>query len=344
MFGEALRDLQVVFQDWQRRAKARPQAAIWGAVLVVGLLLAYGRVLIDWANVGLHMARWHHILLAPIAAGAAWLIVYRRGAPAEEQVRPAWFAGGVCFLVALLFRVAEAAVNDPNQAYDGVTFGGLSIVATVCGLMLWLQGWQRLKRFSWAVGLLVFAVPLFGTLVAAVALPLQHVSAAGTEVVCRVLGLDVTRQGYVLNLGTTFEAQVVDQCSGMDSLFAVLLVGTWIAGSGRLSLVHKAGMLLLLPPVTILANVLRLVIMMVCADLFGSEVAMSFFHELSDLVLFLVMVSAMLAARAYLERPRGGPMDGRALAEGTQPDALEWVWTTSGPQPASAEQPGPRRF
>jgi exosortase/archaeosortase family protein len=114
------------------------------------------------------------------------------------------------------------------------------------------------------------------------------------------MGIPVMRQQVVLTL-QDFTVTIAGACSGMNSLFALYMVGICIIGFARLPWYHRGWMLVAIGPIVMAGNILRLVIMEVVALFFGGDVALSFFHEGSDLIIFLMLASFLLAVKMRLE-------------------------------------------
>jgi exosortase len=302
-------ELSSVLGAWRAAARRHPLNAALAAVLAAVLAWIYWGIILGIAESAVSNALWYHCLVVPAAAVCIW---WKRRALIEEAPRSSsWGAGLALIGVAGLLLLAELGAG-------GYFFGGASMVFAVAAVIALLQGRERLRRSLFPVGFLLLGVPVPLEAVGVLGFPLQHISALLTQLTCQVMGLPVGRDGVVLTLGD-FSAEVAGSCSGMNSLFALLMVAAWVLGFSRAPARGKLLISLGILPAVIVANVTRLVVMMVVALLLGGNVALSFFHEGSDLVLFLIVVSFLLAAKLRAEGvrlPREAPPDRE----------LRWVW------------------
>lgn len=300
----------LVLTGWRAAAKRQPTDTALGLCLAAVMVWVYWTSLSGVLQHATSNVLWYHCLLVPL--GSAWIWFRRRGTIGEVPAGH-WWGGGLALMFAAgLLQLAELGSG-------GSFFGGTSLAVGVAAIVALLQGKQRLQRSLFAVGFLLLGVPIPLEAVGALAFPLQNVSAILTELVCRTMGLPVLRDGVVLTLGD-FTAVIAGSCSGMNSLFALLMLGAWILGFSSMRPRSKLLVALAILPAVMVANVLRLVIMMVVALLLGGDIAMSFFHEGSDMVLFLIVLGFLVAAKLRLEGTR---LVDEALRA---PTAVVWTW------------------
>jgi exosortase len=133
---------------------------------------------------------------------------------------------------------------------------------------------------------------------------LQEATATGATWISRTLGLPVVRAGLVLR-GPDFAFIVAEECSGMNSLLALLgLSLAWLAMvRGRIG--PRLGVVFSVLPLVLIANVARVVLVLVIALSFGQDAATGFFHGASSIILFgvallgVVLISRILGCRLY---------------------------------------------
>lgn len=305
-------------------AAARRSPAGAAAVLVLAgvIVWVYGGIARGIVTSALSNPMWYHCLVVP--AAALWIWQLRRtqfiaSGDAASRPEPWWIGGVALALLAGLLRIGELGLEN-------YYFGGTSAVIALGAIVALTRGKTRLKWFFFPIAFLIFAVPFPRTAYAMFAFPLQKVSAIATAGVCGAMGMFVVRDGVVLSLvyanQPIFQATIADACSGMNSLFALFMVGAWVIGFAKVAWYHRLWMLAAIGPAVIAANILRLVIMMVVALFFNGDVALSFFHEGSDLVLFLIMASFLVALKLRVEA--GWHRERPADAPGAAPE-LSWV-------------------
>src|SRR5262249_22475765 len=126
---------------------------------------------------------------------------------------------------------------------------------------------------------------------------LQHVTAHGAELTSTLIGLDVERDGLVLQSADdspAFAFVVAEACSGMSSLLSLLaLAALWIyAARGTLS--ARMAVMLSVVPIVVLANTLRVTLVLLIATWYGQDAALGFFHGASSLALFVMALVSLL--------------------------------------------------
>lgn len=309
----ALSDLRAELASWQAAARGRPGAAVLVGLLALVLGWVYGAMVFGLLSRAATNVLWWHCFLVPPAAGWIWL--QTRPRRASLPVAPWWGGGAALLLLAGVLLVGELGAG-------GFFFGGASLVCAVGALVALLAGRERFRGSLFPLGFLLIGIPLPLEVVGALGFPLQHISAAGTQVVCRLMGLPVLRDGVVLTLGD-FSATIAGSCSGMNSLFALAMVSVWVLGFSGLHFSRRVWIAVAILPAVLIANITRLVLMEAVALLFGGSVAMSFFHEGSDIVLFLIVLTFLLSIRYRLE---AGPP---ALRPGPPPAPIAWIWEPS---------------
>ena len=130
---------------------------------------------------------------------------------------------------------------------------------------------------------------------------MQLFSSAVTEMVVRVVGIPVLREGNVLHLAQT-TLEVVDACSGLRSLttmFALSAAFAWFSG---LSATKKWILFLAAVPIAIFANIVRLTGTAGLASIYGEKVAQGFLHDFSGLFVFIVGLFLLILTSKLLHK------------------------------------------
>ncbi|MGH2354749.1 MAG: exosortase/archaeosortase family protein, partial [Chloroflexota bacterium] len=173
------------------------------------------------------------------------------------------------------------------------------------GMAVYLWGWGAGRVLAFPVGFLLFGLGLYRGLLSSVGFALQEVTAQGAALLAQGIGLGIIRDGLVLR-SDAFAFIVAEACSGMSSLLSLLaLAALWThlaEGSFGARLLTIASV----APLVILANILRVTLVLLVAAWFGQEAALGFFHGASSLVLFGVALGGLLLVswRAGCKAPR----------------------------------------
>lgn len=280
-------------------------------------------------------AEWQYCLLVP--AITAWLVHRQREELRLLPLRGTWW--GAAVLVASVFFYWMGFKVDTGY------LGYASIQLSLAGMVLLLGGpaWMRALLLPWLF--LAFAWPFFpleNLLAARLKIPTAEIAAK----VLSLLGVDVVRDGSTLRsaadaaaqapAGARFTLDVADSCSGMRSLYALIMTGVLYS----IIALKRTGPRLILAasaiPLAVAGNVVRLLLLAFGSVLFGQDFAVgrqvdghqeeSAFHLLAGFLVFGVALGGMFALASVLERRGGrkkGPVAkaGKMAAPGTPPDA-----------------------
>ena len=142
---------------------------------------------------------------------------------------------------------------------------------------------------------LAFAIPPPNYLLDAATAPLKtFVSWAATSGLAQ-LGLPVARQGVTIFIAQ-YQLLVEDACAGMNSivgLTAVSLLYVYLMRGSRL--VYSLVLTALVVPIAILANIVRIVILILLTYFFGDAVGQGFLHFAAGMVLFATALTLVFA-------------------------------------------------
>lgn len=220
-----------------------------------------------------------------------------------------------------------------------VTFAGLlSLIVILAGTVWWLLGWEFLKALSFPIAFLIFAIPFPG-LDSMVALPLRYLMSKLGVVILNLVGVPVVLVGtgilsapdatQHLATGQKFAVDVANPCSGIRSLFALMMVGALFAHFTLKGTWRKWALFLCTPPLAIAGNLARILMLTIGTVAFGSEFALgknplehpSWFHMLAGYLVFIVALLGMMGVASLLGRPpRVAPSPS---LQTTDPDVLD---------------------
>ena len=166
-------------------------------------------------------------------------------------------------------------------------------------LLLWslpflLYGWALARWLLFPVGYLVLAIPL--NFIEDMTAPLRLFASSSAAVILNGFGLEVVRSGAGLysGAGNAFAFNVAPECSGLRSLLAMTALMGFYAWYSQNTLLKKWALFLCSVPVAIVANVCRIILVVLVAALFGQDVAMDLWHDYSGYPIFLIAIALML--------------------------------------------------
>ncbi len=208
-----------------------------------------------------------------------WLL-WRQGPSLRANAQP----GQPVLNAVLLF--AALALYVFGRAYDfimletaGLYSAFLAVLHSRFGLRAMLKEWFPLFYLG-------LAIPPPNWVMTKITGPLKEfVSFAATDIL-RLFDIPVAREGVTLFVAQ-YQLLVEDACSGMNSLVGLTALGLFyiylMRGS---SLVYALVLTSLIIPIAIIANIMRIMILIVLTYVYGDEVAQGFLHFAAGIFLF----------------------------------------------------------
>ncbi len=182
------------------------------------------------------------------------------------------------------------------------TISHYALLLVFYGLVLTLAGTEIFRRLLMPLLILVFMVPLPPFLSGQLSLQLQMVSTQLGVAVVRAAGISVFVQGNVIDLGN-YQLEVAEACSGLRYLYPLMTLAFLVAYTFRGPLWKRAIVFLSSMPIAILMNSLRIGIIGITVDRWGTQMAEGVLHELEGWVIF--MASSVLVVLIAIVLTRG---------------------------------------
>jgi exosortase len=189
-----------------------------------------------------------------------------------------------------------------GRAYEfiSVEAGGLygfcvSILYAHIGLRAVLKNWFPLFYLG-------FAIPLPLWFIDDITAPLKiFVSYAATNILSAI-GIPIFREGVTL-IVAQYNLLVEDACSGLNSLIGLTAIGLfYVYLLRRASWVYSAFLTLTLIPIAIIANIIRIMILVLLTYYFGNAVGQGFLHEMAGMVLFATSLMLVFLIDSVVSR------------------------------------------
>jgi exosortase len=256
-------------------------------------------------------AEWWFCLFTPFIVG--WLVWRMRKQLRQIPVAGSWW-GLPFLLLAMVFYWFGYKADTAYPGYVSAQFLTLGLILTLGG-----TAWLQQLLFPWMF--LVFTWPMI-PLESLLALPLRMLTAQAAGLVLNIIGVDVIREGTgllsaadearELAQGQLFQLDVEEPCSGIRSLFSLLMISA-LYGWLSLKTWPPRGLLFASAiPLAMLGNLVRMVLLALGSIWFGTEFAvgrnidgqqeMSFFHSLAGFAVFGVALGGMFAVCTLLEK------------------------------------------
>jgi len=251
---------------------------------------------------------WEHCWLVPLAVIA--ILFYRRKSLAALPIGGHW--GGLPALAAGLF------IYWIGYLADNIYIGYASMLAILGSSVLWMLGWRGLKELAFPIAFLVFMFPL-PFMDNFLAFPLRILMSSVSVSFLNLIGLPCIQSGTAIvsapdfaagiAQGQRFAVDVADPCSGIRSLFALMMVSA-LYGYISMDRAWKKWIVFLSSiPLAVAGNFARIIMLTIGTILLGSETAIgsiehpTLFHQASGFLVFAVALGGMLGIGWILQRP-----------------------------------------
>jgi exosortase B len=223
-----------------------------------------------------------------ILAVSAWLMWQKRDELARLQRRPAMLPAVLLAVLAVL-----AYVVGRSQTVWTLEVAAQNLM--VLALVLVFYGWAGARITWFPMFFLIFMIPWPGEWIDAVTQPLKMAVSVVATSVLHQLQYPVGRSGVILTVGQ-YQLLVADACSGLNSLFTLEALGLLYMNLMRYqSLARNITLAVLILPISFIANVVRVMILVLVTYHFGDEAGQGFVHSFAGMVLFIVALTIMLA-------------------------------------------------
>jgi exosortase len=258
-------------------------------VLLAVLIALYWRVAGELARQWWVDPNYSHGFLVPFLS--AFLIWQRRNELTALRAQGSWLG-----LPVLLVGVGALLLGDLSFV---IFLTGSSLIMVLAGLVLFHLGREILWLLAFPLLFLLFMVPMPDSLFDAIALPLQNLAARNAAWTLEALGVAVLLQGNVIHL-SQISLGVTEACSGIRSLVSLLAVAVAWAYLSLSGIWGMVGLVAAAVPITILANVGRIVATGLIGQWLGVEYARGVFHSLSGWATFFFAFVCLLGVHTVI--------------------------------------------
>jgi exosortase B len=175
-----------------------------------------------------------------------------------------------------------------------------SQILVLVALILLTLGRRALRTLWFPLFFLLFMVPLPGSVLVTVTGPLKAAVSAVAANLLYALDYPVARAGVILTVGP-YQLLVADACAGLNSMFTLEALGLLYLNMIRCtSAGRNVALALLIIPISFLANIIRVMILVLVTFHFGDEAGQGFVHSFAGMVLFMVGLSLMIGTDKLL--------------------------------------------
>jgi exosortase len=255
---------------------------------------------------------WQHGALLPFIVG---YLIWRRRHEVAQLPESSCRRGFVLVILGLFFYYAGFRANNFYCGY-------LSIMTLLAGTALWLEGVQRsrVRLFAWLMLGFMWPLPF---LEESIGYQMRLLMVKTTGFVLNTAGIGAVVSGTALQsmpdiemgrkAGELFSVGIAAPCSGMRSLFALLVVGALFSYFRQREMWRRLALFSTILPIAIVANMVRILVLIFAAMIFGqhwaigdAEKEVSVFHEFTGIVVFLVALLLLQFVSWLMNRWFGG--------------------------------------
>ena len=173
-----------------------------------------------------------------------------------------------------------------GKQQDYMVISTFALIPFLYGFIGFIYGRKVRKILLFPILYLVLLVPPPFALLDRITLPLQYISAFGVEMIFRLFGFSIQREG-LLYIIEGKQMMVDGACSGFRSLITMLSLGMVYVYVIKSAAIKKAVLLLSILPLAIMGNILRIIVISLITVYFGEDMAKGFIHPLSGIIVFV---------------------------------------------------------
>jgi exosortase B len=188
-----------------------------------------------------------------------------------------------------------------------------SIIFVLIGIILIKSGASALKTFWFPLFFLIFMIPLPGSMLDAVTLPMKVAVSYVASNVLYWLDYPVARTGVIIQI-SQYKLLVADACAGMHTLISLEALGLLYLNIVKHdSFARNLVLALLIIPISFTANVIRVMVLILVTYYFGDAAGQGFIHGFAGMLLFtvaLILIMFVDSAIQYLINKRSKAVGG----------------------------------
>jgi exosortase B len=236
-----------------------------------------------------------------VVVAVFWWLVWR----AQDRLRalplaPSVGLGSVTLGAGLFLYFVGRSQNLP-------LFEVTAHLPILAGTALLVWGPAALRVLWFPLFFLVFMIPLPGFVIVALTSNMKQYVSVAAESALYHAGYPIARDGVVISIGI-YRMLVADACSGLNSIYSLAALGLlYMHITYRPGLARNAILLLAIVPIAVVANILRVIALILLTYHFGDDVGQGFMHNLSGVLLFVVALLALMSLDGVLRLFGGRP-------------------------------------
>ncbi|GAB2873017.1 exosortase [Pseudoduganella ginsengisoli] len=233
----------------------------------------------------------------PIILGLSLWLLWRKWPEmlaACDGPRPAHAAGWPLLLLALALYVL-------GRSQQILAFELGSFIVMGVALLLIKRGARALALLWFPFFFMLFMVPLPGSIVSTLTMPMKMAVSYVTEQLLFLAGYPIGRNGVILQIGQ-YQLLVADACAGLQTLLTLEALGLFYLNVVRhTSAFRNVWLALMIVPISFGANVIRVITLTLITYYFGDAAGQGFLHGFAGMVLFITALLLIISTDKFLQ-------------------------------------------
>ncbi len=231
----------------------------------------------------------------PIVLFTGLWLLRRRWLVAQPVMKPAptlpiLILAGVCLPLFLFARITQIVEIEGYLMYSLVLIALYSLVGRAAMKLMWFPLFYML-----------FVFPPPDTLIALITQPLKILISQAAISFLHILGYPIGGAGVMIQIGQ-YQLLVAAACSGLNSLVSLSAISLFYIyvrhqANWRYSLLLSS----MIIPVAIIANFIRVIILILLTFYYGESAAQGFMHNFAGITMFMIAVLTIFAIDSVLE-------------------------------------------
>jgi len=202
--------------------------------------------------------------------------------------------GWIIFIITLLLYVV-------GRSQQILIFEIGSFVTALLSIFLIKRGSSALKAMWFPIFFLLFMIPLPGTFVSLLTMPMKMAVSYVAENILFWANYPIARNGVILQIGQ-YQLLVADACAGLQTLLTLEALGLFYLNLVQhTSIFRNVALAILIIPISFTANVIRVIVLTLITFHYGDAAGQGFLHGFAGMVLFLSALLLILGVDTLLQ-------------------------------------------
>lgn len=218
---------------------------------------------------------------APLVLATGIWLVWRRWDEIKQEFQPGSLA------IALPVLLVGAAAYVFGRAYNYLLIEVAAMLLNIFVLAYVYVGHRVLLKLWFPIFYALFLIPIPGWALDILTQPLKLLVSDVVTYILQWFAFPITRVGVIIYIAQ-YQLLVEDACAGLNSLISLTAIGLFY-----IYLLHNASwrysllLLIFVLPIAVVANVVRVVILVLLTYYAGNEIAQGYLHDFAGLVTFV---------------------------------------------------------